>query len=305
LDAGDLLFKKYSAPIPNDGEEETLQKAYLIVDSFNLMGYDAMGVGDDDLSLGKEFLLEVSKRAKFPILSSNIFDEASMSPLFQPYVIKDINGLKIGIFSLLSPETLLGSSNPRRKGIVIMSPAETAQNVIKELKSKVDWIILLSHLGYPKDVDIAQSIPGIHVIVGGHTGVNLTNPPTFGNTLIVQTASKGMYGARVDLNLSDNKAGFYNRTTKSSMENNLKNLQQRLTMGKAPEAEKDQWRRDKESIIKALEQLESKNQFTFSLSTLNEGTKDHPEIKGMVEAYKARFKREEKPDSPRPPLGKH
>jgi len=53
------------------------EKAHLMIEGLNLMGYDAIGIGDDDLTLGKEFLLEISKKANFPFLSSNFFDEAS------------------------------------------------------------------------------------------------------------------------------------------------------------------------------------------------------------------------------------
>jgi 2',3'-cyclic-nucleotide 2'-phosphodiesterase (5'-nucleotidase family) len=199
LDAGDLLFKKYSVPIPEKESKAAMEKAYLIIDSFNVMGYDAIGIGDDDLNLGKEFLLEISKRAKFPIISSNVFDEGSEKPLFQTSMIKEITGLRIGIFSLLSEDVFLEPSDPRRKGVIIRPPIKTAQNMVNELTPKTDLIILLSHLGYPKDVELAQNISGIHIIVGGHTGVNLTNPPVIKNTLIVQNSSKGMYGTRLDL----------------------------------------------------------------------------------------------------------
>ncbi len=69
-------------------------KANLMVESLNLMGYEALGIGDDDLTLGKEFLVELSKKAKFPFLSSNLVEAESGKPLFQSYLIKEVNGLK-------------------------------------------------------------------------------------------------------------------------------------------------------------------------------------------------------------------
>jgi 2',3'-cyclic-nucleotide 2'-phosphodiesterase (5'-nucleotidase family) len=282
-----------------------MEKAYLIIDSFNLMGYDAMGIGDDDLSLGKEFLAEALNRARFPFISSNTLDETSGQPLFRPYIIKEVNDLRIGIFSLLSQDVFLGPSDPRRKGVIIRPPIETAQNLVNELTPKSDLIILLSHLGYPKDVELAQTVSGVHIIVGGHTGVNLTNPPVFKNTLIVQTASKGMYGAKLDLTLLDNKNTFYNKATKRSLEANLNGLKYQLMNTKVSDAERSQWQRAKESVERALQQLEGKNHFTPSLSSLNENMKDHPEILRLIEAYKAKFKEERKPAAPAPPLGKH
>jgi 2',3'-cyclic-nucleotide 2'-phosphodiesterase (5'-nucleotidase family) len=269
------------------------------METFNVMRYDAMGIGDDDLSLGKELLVKVSKKAKFPVLSSNVLDEASGRPLFQSSVIKEVNGLKTGIFSLLSPEAFLGPSDPRKKGLIIQSPVETAQNMVKELGSQVDLVILLSHLGYPKDVELVQTVPGIHIIVGGHTGVNLTNPPVINNTVIVQNASKGMYATQLTVTLLDRGRTFYNVATKRSMINNLQILHQRLASKDASKVQRDQWIRAKESTERALRELEGKNHFTFSYTALHNGMKDHPEIKKMIEAYKGEFEGEGKPEHPK------
>ena len=299
LDAGDLLFKKYSAPIPQNGSEAIVQKAYLIIDSLNLMGYDAMAIGDDDLSLGKEFLAKASKRARFPFISSNVVEEASGQPLFQRYILKEAHGLKIGIFSLLSPDTFLDPSDFRRKGVIIRSPAETARDMVNELGPKTDMIILLSHLGYPKDVELAQTLSGIHIIIGGHTGVNLTKPPVLKNTIILQTSSKGMYGARVDLNVLNREAGFYSMATKDSMERQRINYQNRLRGTMVPEIGKEELRKSVESIEQSLQQFEGKNSFHHSIVPLSEGIKDLPEIKKQVETYKTNFPEKEGTSPPR------
>ena len=86
LDAGDLFFKKYSSPHPESEIQKLNEKAHLILKSFDLMGYHAIGIGDDDLSLGKKFLTELSKASDIPFLSSNIIDEDSGKTPFQRYV---------------------------------------------------------------------------------------------------------------------------------------------------------------------------------------------------------------------------
>jgi hypothetical protein len=231
------LFKKFLAPIPEDELKMVTEKAFLIIESFNLMGYDAMGIGDDDLSLGKEFLLEITKKANFPLLSSNILDEESGKPLFQPYIIKKVNGMRIGIFSLLSPDNFLSHSDPRRKGLSFHPPIESAQNMVKELQSKTDLIILLSHLGYPRDVQLAQTVSGIHLIMGSHTGINLVYPTAFRNTLIFQMAPRGMNIGRVDVTLQNYESNFFNSIDKRSLENGLSNLKERITFAQLSEIE--------------------------------------------------------------------
>jgi 2',3'-cyclic-nucleotide 2'-phosphodiesterase (5'-nucleotidase family) len=288
LDAGDLLFKKYANPAPENERRGISEKAHLMIESYNLMGYDAMGVGDDDLTLGKEFLLEISKKANFPFLSSNLLDETSGKILFQSTLLIQTNGLRIGIFSVLSPDLFLGPSDPRRKGLVFRSPIETAQTMVKELKPKADLIILLSHLGYAKDVELAQTVQGINIIVGGHTGVNLINPPVIKNTLILQTASQGKFGSKLDLFFHNHEPTFYNSATKTSLENNLNSINQRLNSAEIPEAEKARWQKNKEEIERTLDQIQGKNEFTNTAIPLQEQMKDHPDIKRMVEVYKAK-----------------
>lgn len=302
LDAGDLFFKKFSNPILEDELKGITQRAYLIVESFNLMGYDAVGIGDDDLSLGKEFLLEISKRANFPFLSSNITDEDSGKLLFQPYMIKEINGLRVGIFSLFSPDFFLSPSDLRRKGLTFQAPFIVAQNIVKELQPKTDLIILLSHLGYQKDIELAQTIPGMHLIVGSHTGVNLSSPFIIKNTIVLQAGSKGMYAGRIDLTLTYPEQTFYNSITKKSLENSLNNINLRLGLPVTNETQKAQFQKSKEEIERSLQQLQGKNEFTNAILPLNEEMKELPDLVKLVEAFKLNFPEIVKsPSPPTPP----
>ncbi len=299
LDAGDLLFKKYPNPVQEDGIIGMTGKAHLIVEIFNAMGYDAMGIGDDDLTLGKESLLEISRKAKFPFLCSNLLDEASGKTLFQTSLIKEINGLRIGLFSLLSPDFFASPSDPRKKGLNFRSPIEIAKAMVEELKPKTDLILLLSHLGYQKDIEVAQTVPGINLILGGHTGVNLPYPPVIKNIIILQTASRGMFGGKLNLFFHNKEPIFYNSATRISLENNLNRYNERLSSEGIPEVERTQIRRAKEETERTLKQLRGKNQFTNQIISLHEQMREDPDIGKMIEAYKAKIQTKENPVSPK------
>ncbi len=274
------------------------EKAHLIVESFNVIGYDAMGIGDDDLTLGKEFLLEISKKANFAFLCSNLIDRGSGKNLFQTFLIKEINGFRIGLFSLLSPDFFTSPSDPRKKGLSFRSPAETAQVMVRELKPKTDLIVLLSHLGYAKDLELAQTVQGIHIIVGGHNGINLPYPPA-ANTIILQAGSRGMFGGRLDLLFYNHEPIFYNSAKRASLENNLHRINQRLTSKETPEVEKAQLRKAKEETERTLNQLRGKNQFVNRILSLQEQMKEDPDIKKVIETYKSRTQAADKPASPK------
>jgi 5'-nucleotidase / UDP-sugar diphosphatase len=264
-------------------------KAHLMVESLNLMGYEAMGIGDDDLTLGKEFLVELSKKAKFPFLSSNLVEAESGKPLFQSYLIKEVNGLKIGIFSLLSPDAFSGSLDPRIKGLTLQNPIETAQRIVRELKPNVDLIILLSHLSYPKDIEMAQTVTGIQIIVGSHTGVNLTFPPIIKDTVILHTPMKGMFASRIDLDVFGSESGFYNVATKQSLENNLTKSKLQLNAKETSPAEKEMYQRVIGDVQKSLKQLEGKNAFTNTISALTGQFKEEPHVSTLIEDFKKNF----------------
>jgi len=275
------------------------EKARLILEGFNLMGYDALGIGDDDLTLGRDFLMEMSKKAQFPFLSSNIINEDSGRLLFQPYLLKEIAGMKIGIFSLFSPDLFTGPNDFRKKRLVIRDPVETAQAMVRELQPKTDLIILLSHLSYPKDVELAQNISGIHLIIGSHTGANLLYPPLIKNTYLLQMAPKGMYGARIDFTFNNNTFSFYNSSEKRSLESRLNYIKYRLMAKETPEREKAQWLKSKEDTERALAQLQGKNEFTNIIFPLRDGMKDHPDILKMVDEYRSKYPETEKPAPPK------
>jgi 2',3'-cyclic-nucleotide 2'-phosphodiesterase (5'-nucleotidase family) len=264
-------------------------KANLMVEALNLMGYNAMGIGDDDLTLGKEFLISLSKKANFPFLCSNLVDGESGKVVFQSHIIKEVNGLRVGIFGLISPDTFSGLQDPRLKGMKIQNPVETAQRIIKELKPNTDLIILLSHLSYPKDSEMAQAAPGIQIIVGGHTGVSLTYPPIVKDTVILHTPPRAMYAGRFALAFLSNDAGVYNVSTKRSFENNLANLKLRLTAPKTSPAEKEQYERFIADTERSLKQLQGKNEFSNFIVPLNESFKEQPEISKLIEDFNKTF----------------
>jgi 5'-nucleotidase / UDP-sugar diphosphatase len=297
VDAGDLLFRKYVGPFSEHEMKIVAQKASLIIESLNLMGYHALGIGDDDLSLGKDFLLEISKKAKFPFLSSNVVEEGTGKPLFQPYLVRTVQGFKIGIFSLLSPEVFSGPGDIRKKGLTIRSPVDVANQMVKQLQPQVDLILLLSHLGYTKDVELAQNVSGIHLIVGSHTGINLAYAPIIKSTILLQTGLKGMYAGRIDLTFSVKEPSFYNSQTKKSMEANLVNLKGRLAAPGLPEAEKNQVQRAREQAERVLEQMKGKNEYTNSLIPLTDEFKNHPDIQKLIEELASKYPEIEKPAS--------
>ena len=140
------------------------------LDLLNRIGFDAMAVGNHEFDRGPGFLAGFIDGADFPLLGANI--DASADPNLNgkiaPYAIETLNGEKIGIIGLITPETR-NISSPG-DNIVFLDQAAAARNAIADLEARgVDKIIVLSHMSFELDKALAQTVEGIDIIVGGHS----------------------------------------------------------------------------------------------------------------------------------------
>ncbi len=182
LDAGDSL---HGLPIATTSKGESITKI------FNAVGYDAMVPGNHDFNYGQERLVELKGMLNFPVISANV-KKADGTTLFTPYIIKEVAGLKVGIFGLCTPETTYLTHPKNVTGLSFEDPIAVAKNTVAELGGKADVIIALSHIGLDESSTvtseaIANSVEGIDLIVDGHSHTSLPEGKKVKDTLIVQT----------------------------------------------------------------------------------------------------------------------
>jgi 2',3'-cyclic-nucleotide 2'-phosphodiesterase (5'-nucleotidase family) len=96
------------------------------------------------------------------------------------------------------------ATHPRNvKGLVFNDAVATARRLVAELRPRADLIVALTHLGVEEDEKLAAAVPGIDVIVGGHTHTKVEQPETIGGTLILQAFERGVFLGRLDLDVTD------------------------------------------------------------------------------------------------------
>lgn len=207
LDAGDVFqgtpwFNMYSGRVDFEMMSE--------------MGYDAMAIGNHEFDLGLKGLAEVAEHANFPFLCANYSTRNTpIDPFVERQLIKEMGDFKIGIFGL--GIQLEGIVDPKLSGDVrYRDPVTNAKRSVQNLRDfhGCDYVICLSHLGYRyegnqiDDVKLAQNVPGIDLIIGGHTHTFLDEPvavenPEDSETLITQMGHSGVRIGRIDLNVSE------------------------------------------------------------------------------------------------------
>ncbi len=163
--------------------ESDLQDAEPDFRGMNLIGYDAMAIGNHEFDKPLTVLRQQEKWAKFPLLSANIYQKSTGERLFKPWAIFKPQGIKIAVIGLTTDDTAKIGNPENFTDIEFRKPADEAKLVIQELQSteKPDVLIAATHMGHydngdhgsnaPGDVEMARSLPAgaLTMIVGGHS----------------------------------------------------------------------------------------------------------------------------------------
>ncbi|WP_027480499.1 bifunctional metallophosphatase/5'-nucleotidase [Deinococcus pimensis] len=144
----------------------------------NYAGYRAMAAGNHEFDLGPRALAEFARAARFPVLAANldVSAEPLLRDLVRPSTVLTVDGEKIGLVGAVTPDLPIVSSPGPNVRILDLTRSLTA--AVEGLRKQgVDKIILLSHLGFPLEQQVARDVPGLDVIVGGHSHTLLGDFP--------------------------------------------------------------------------------------------------------------------------------
>ncbi|MBN9249289.1 MAG: 5'-nucleotidase C-terminal domain-containing protein [Mesorhizobium sp.] len=154
----------------------TTYKGKAEAEFLNQMKFDAMTVGNHEFDDGEDALAPFLDVIQFPVLSANVKASAAakVGDRIKPSVVLEIGGQKIGIVGAVTTETPeIASPGPN---ITIEDDVKTITAEVEKLKAEgVNKIIALTHVGYPRDKEMIARIPGVDVVVGGHTHSLLSN----------------------------------------------------------------------------------------------------------------------------------
>lgn len=179
-----------------------------MVKIMNAIGYDVMTPGNWEFMYTKEHLLDLIEQSQFPVIAYNVTDREWEEPVLEPYVIKEVGGLKIAIIGLTYPWTALtsaitGAAQWFKFGI----KENEARDLIEEIRSEEDpdLVVFVSHGGYGLDQKFATRVDGIDVYLSGHTHDEVFDPVVWNNTIIFQGGAHAKYVVRLDVDVEDKK----------------------------------------------------------------------------------------------------
>lgn len=153
LDAGDALI--------GGGVLGDKTKGEVIVAGMNLMEYDAMALGPQELSLGVDLLRQRMEEAEFPMLSANVVLSGARELFAEPYRIVEIDGVRVGVIGLTRvPANALD-------GFEVLDPGGAAGRYVPEVAEQADVVIILTNMTYPTGLALAGAVPEIDLLIAG------------------------------------------------------------------------------------------------------------------------------------------
>ncbi len=190
FDAGDTL---HGQPIA------TTVKGESITNILNAAGAQMMTTGNHDYNYGLDRLIELSEMLDLPIVASNVYYKGTNDHIFNDYQVMEVDGVKIGVFGLATPETVTKTNPNNIANVTFADPKTEAERVTKILKEKegVDVVISIAHLGVDestvenlRSTYVAEKVDGIDIMIDGHSHTEIAGE-MYGDTFVVQTGEYG------------------------------------------------------------------------------------------------------------------
>jgi 5'-nucleotidase/UDP-sugar diphosphatase len=170
LDGGDV-----NTGVP----ESDLQDAEPDFKGMNLLGYDAAAIGNHEFDKPLIVLEKQRQWSKFPLLAANIYNRTTGQRMFEPYRMFERGGYRIAVMGLTTDDTSKMVMQSNIVNVEFRKPAEEAARLMPEIRAKADMVIAATHMGHytdgrsgvnaPGDVEMARTVKGLDLIVGGHS----------------------------------------------------------------------------------------------------------------------------------------
>ena len=197
LDAGDLMTGNLICNLDYEGAE-----GGALVVMMNKIGYDGMVIGNHEFDKPSANVRKLIGLADFPIFCANLVDNDGNNFTKEKYHIYTVGGARVGVIGITYHHMEGMAKAEFLDGFDSLEPAPVVNDIVEEIDPKTDLIIVLSHLGYENDVELAKQIKGVDLIIGGHSHTRLEKPEVVNGVIIVQAGSYTRNLGELELTIS-------------------------------------------------------------------------------------------------------
>lgn len=181
-------------------EDFQLERGFFLMRQMRVLGYHAVGVGEKDLGWGVKLYQDSCKAIGLLPVSANLVNPKTGKLLFKPYSIETVAGVKVGVFSVLSPKNGFSPAplNSHPDSLKYLDVEETVRKVVAELRPKCQLVVGLLNVGNHDADLLAAKVPGMDVVLVGGGGNNnmlqmIPKGTHTGSSLLVSPGPRGQY----------------------------------------------------------------------------------------------------------------
>ena len=177
----------------------------VMVPYLDALGVDAMTFHWDSAYTPKH-LQELEKMLQYPVLAANVYHTDTKQLMFEPFRIFEANGLSIGVIGIASNIIQKNMPEVFWEGADFTDGIEEARKWTEYLKNEqADLVVLLSHLGYPQDIELLKQVDGIDLCLSGHTHNRVRSPQKINDAYIIQSGALASSMGWLKLEIEDRK----------------------------------------------------------------------------------------------------
>ncbi len=204
LDAGGAfaggVYDKYIRGVKPDKA-----RTRLYLKAMDMMGYDALALGDEELGFGLDFLQSIVAASNIKFLSANTTYKTAAKSIGYPYVIKETDNVRIAVIGLTPQEAAEVLPPHDNESLKIIDPVYSLKQTLTQIKKgqQADLVIVLSHLGEAKSRELLNEFPEINILINGHKKDSLEMLERVGSGLLLQFSYQGRSLGRLDLELDE------------------------------------------------------------------------------------------------------
>ncbi len=303
IEAGDFLYPVQPATDEERKVEEL--RAPLIAEAYRRAGYDAVLFGARDYALGVAPLKQAAQIMNIPILGANVLDAATNKPLWQPTLVLERGGLRVGLLGLVSDRKKIGIEELSLPAeIVIADPVAAAAQYAPLLRKECDLLVLVANLDYEQLQAVLTAVEGVDFVLKSRDAKMLTHQVQHNNDVpVVSVYELGRYVGRLDITLVEAGKKFADEGERQMLERKIARYQEYVdSLNKqAGGAEKiaeflagdaslqaryDRYKKNIERWQKELTDLrEDGNRFRYDLVELTVSVPTDTELTRQVKAF--------------------
>ena len=186
--------------------------AEAITGSYNLMQYDAVAVGKNDLAAGISFLEKQAGRSNFIWLSANLVRRSTGKPVFPATIVRQVGNIRVGIIGLTDND-----ANNRLHpddDAIILPWQDILPDLTAELSSQCDMLILLSNYPMGRNLEIINSLAKVHLVIFSSPRSGNSTPQLVNKSLLVQTGKQGKYLGWMLIDWQESKTWGHDEATR-------------------------------------------------------------------------------------------